>query len=86
MNTKEMTKLELIQYAKLRQKKSTATMAAKMTEEERKVYLEVARIKEVSPSELIRQGLYKSLYHFRGIMHHKDDQQFLKTTKQNKNG
>jgi hypothetical protein len=69
MKTNNLTREQLIEYARLRQKKKEARLNLKVTDEEKETYSALAKEKGVTESELCRQGLFKSLYrfHFVGV-------------------
>jgi uncharacterized membrane protein len=66
-HTNNLTREQLIEYSRLRQKKKDSQLNLKLTDEEKETYSALAKEKGVTESELARQGLFKSLYRFVGI-------------------
>ena len=61
-----MTREDLIQYAKLREQQAKASMSIKPTQTEKDRYFDLSKKLGISPSELTRQSMFKSLYYFSG--------------------
>jgi uncharacterized protein (DUF1778 family) len=58
----KMTRVELIEYSRLRSKKKDARLNLKLTDEEKETYSALAKEKGMSESEFIRQALFQCLY------------------------
>jgi hypothetical protein len=71
--SKTLTKEQLLEYARLSQMRKTSQTTVKMSPIEKAKYIELAKELGVGISELTRQGMYKSLYHFKGIKQHRDE-------------
>ena len=73
MNLSKLTKDQLLEYARLSQMRKTSQTTVKMSPIEKQKYTELAKELGVGISELTRQGMYKSLYHYKGIKEHRNE-------------
>ena len=67
MNVNKMTREELLEYALLSQLRKSKRVDFKLSQVEKDRYVKIAKAKGVTESELYRQALHKSLYHFVGV-------------------
>jgi len=69
MDVNKMSKQELLDYALMSRLRKSKRIDFKVSAVEKDRYVKIANAKGVSESELYRQALHKSLYHFVGISH-----------------
>lgn len=67
MNVNKMSRDELLEYALLSQLRKSKRVDFKLSQVEKDRYVKIAQAKGVTESELYRQALHKSLYHFVGV-------------------